>query len=107
MSRVADLVESSAIARQATALAARAGTYARASRLSHRLAAAAAYWAALPASERISSLGLVLVCAAVTHVALTLTQGAPGHWLWLIVPGIIASQGLLLMAMGRRREPRG
>lgn len=101
MPRAADLVESSAIARVATALAARVAAYARTSRLSRVLAPAAASWASLPHRERTFSVGLILVCAVVTHVALRLAQGAPGDWLWLIVPGIAAAQGLLLVAASK------
>ena len=42
--------------------------------------------------------GTVLLIGTAVHVGLTGWQTAPPGWLWLIVPGIAATCGLLLVA---------
>lgn len=41
-------------------------------------------------------IGMVLLVAVSTHLALTLWTGRPAGWYWLILPGITAAVGALL-----------
>ena len=42
--------------------------------------------------------GVILLVAALVHVLLASTLGATPGWLWLVVPGVALTTGLLLMA---------
>jgi hypothetical protein len=42
--------------------------------------------------------GVILLIAALVHVLLASTLGATPGWLWLVVPGLTLTIGLLLMA---------
>lgn len=107
MSRVSSAVESSVIARALAVVAARTGHLYRGSRIAGVVERARAYWSALGMFERRRFVGLALTTAAAVHVALRLVQGPPADWLWLIVPGIGAAQGLLLVMASMRGGAQG
>lgn len=46
-------------------------------------------------------IGIAMLTAAAVHVGLRVVQGSGAGWLWLIVPGIAAAQGLLLVAASK------
>ena len=63
-------------------------------------------WSALLTGQRRLALGLVLIVAASVHVSLVAWHEVPASGLWLIVPGLAVSAGLLLVTFAsmERRE---
>ena len=104
--RVTRVVESSllfGLADRALARAWHAAASSVAVVLVRRVAAA---WREVPASRQRFTAGLALLAAAATHVALMLTGPVPPGWLWLLLPGLFATAGLMLMALSRDIVPK-
>ena len=59
-----------------------------------------------PADERRHGFGLMLLTAALVHVALLLVRQPGAGWRTLVIPVVMAAQGLLLViaSRGNRRE---
>ena len=55
-------------------------------------------WRSASSAERSLLTGIVLVIAPITHVALAVTSEMPAGWLWLVLPGMSATVGVLLIA---------
>ncbi|MDO8680089.1 MAG: hypothetical protein Q7R30_16315 [Acidobacteriota bacterium] len=63
------------------------------------------WWQALPWAERRRAVGTTLMTAVIVHVGLAAWEGASPGWLWLILPGMAAAVGgLLIAASGPSRE---
>ena len=55
-------------------------------------------WRARPFAARRRQTGGMLLIAVLVHVLLTAAVGPAPGWLWLILPGLVAAAGLLLLA---------
>ena len=66
----------------------------------------AAAWREVPASRQRRTAGLALLAAVATHVSLMLTGPVPPGWWWLLLPGLFATAGLMLMALSRDLVPK-
>lgn len=64
------------------------------------LCGARARWQALPLGQRRTLVGAMLIVAAVTHTALYLTERQAAGWLGLVVPGIAATIGVVVVTAG-------
>lgn len=69
--------------------------------------AAMARWNRLPWMRQRFTLGATLLVAVGVHLSLTAWQGQGPGWLWLILPGIAATVGVLLIIASRVREEPG
>jgi len=98
-SRATAVIEASAVVRAADLVTARL----RAARSSSRLLAVAsnavAPWPGVTWRSKRLAIGVVLIIAPVVHVMLNLSSlyAQPG-WYWLIIPGLSAAIGALLVA---------
>jgi uncharacterized membrane protein HdeD (DUF308 family) len=64
----------------------------------HTLSQWAGEWSGLDPSRQRLVIGSMLIMAAVTHVVLTLATLTPPGWFWMVLPGIVAAIGMLLVA---------
>jgi hypothetical protein len=53
---------------------------------------------------RHRTIGLTLIVAASVHLGLTILHGAQPGWFWMILPAMIMSFGVLLVAGSRSRR---
>lgn len=97
-SRAAWVIAHSAIAAFVDRAAARGAAAFDASEVSRRCQPPIARWRSMPLAARRRFIGIVLAVAAMAHVAVNITAGAPVGWLWLIIPGIVAAIGTLFIA---------
>lgn len=58
-------------------------------------------WMNLDQAARRLALGTMLIAAVAAHLVWTLLTHVPPGWLWLVVPGLAAAIGLLLVAASR------
>lgn len=98
-SRATAVIEASAIVRAADVVAARVGAARSSSRLLAAASSAVAPLAGLTWRSRRLAIGLVLIIAPVVHVMLNWSSpyAQPG-WFWLIIPGLSAAIGVLLVS---------
>lgn len=59
---------------------------------------AARAWTAEPLTQRRLALGLMLIVGVIVHLAMSLWQGPPPGWLWLVPPGLAAAIAVLFVA---------
>lgn len=97
---VTAILQSSAVIGWAARLLASIPRAARSSRLLSPLGRAFELWQTSPPPSRQLALGLALVSASATHLALSMPRRPVPGWLWLIVPIAAAAFGLLLIASG-------
>ena len=98
-SRATAVIEASAVVRAADLVTARVRTARASSRLAALASSAVASWAALTWSSRRLAVGLMLIVAPVVHVMLSLSSpSAQPGWIWLVIPGLSAVIGVLLVA---------
>lgn len=96
--RVTSVIESSAVF---GVLDRAIGCVWRAARVSAVAAAAAqivTVWRSLDTPLRRFAAGTMLVAAVAAHILLILATQVPPGWIWLILPGVYAAVGLLLIA---------
>ena len=55
-------------------------------------------WRELGTSTQRVAVGLMLVVAAVVHLAFTIATATPPGWLWLILPGLCLATGAIVLA---------
>jgi hypothetical protein len=55
--------------------------------------------------ERHRVIGVVLLVAALTHVALTMLQGPRPGWFWMLIPGMVMAFAVVLLAGSRSAGP--
>lgn len=91
--QVIGVIERSAVVTAIARLATRVG---RAARTSRTLGAARPV---ARAAQR--NLGVTILAAVATHVALVGAIGRPVSWYWLIIPAVFAAAGALLIALPR------
>ena len=58
-------------------------------------------WRELGTSTQRVAVGLMLVVAAVVHLAFTIATATPQGWLWLILPGLCLTTGAIVLASSR------
>ena len=58
----------------------------------------AGVWRELSTSTQRVAVGLMLVVAAVVHLAFTIATATPPGWLWLILPGLCLATGAIVLA---------
>jgi hypothetical protein len=92
------IVRSSALAGVAAGVIAAFEQAARGSFTRSICAPFAAAWRTFDRSQRLRSIGMVLVTAVIVHAALMLLRPLPG-WRAFVVPAIALVQGLLLIVM--------
>lgn len=63
-------------------------------------------WRALGTSAQRFAVGLMLVVAAVAHLAFTIATAMPPGWLWLIVPALCLGTGAIVLASSGKRNGR-
>ena len=100
---VAHVVASGIVARGIARVIAAGRASLGSSRVLARLRPLAASWQAADWASQRRGLGVLLLAAVATHLVLVLASTAPRGWLWLILPGIAAAVGLLLLAAAPRR----
>jgi hypothetical protein len=76
-------------------------TWWRASTAAEVAATATAAWSRTSGRKRHQAWGLFVLVAAGSHVAVTIAQGARPGWFWLVIPGMAAAFGLVLVAASR------
>jgi hypothetical protein len=76
-------------------------TAARGSVFYQRVRHASARWAHMTRSDRHRATGSMLLLASTLHVVLSTTFAANPGWLWLVVPVIAMSIGVVFIAVGR------
>lgn len=54
-------------------------------------------WRQLPSGLQQRAVGVALLTAAVVHVALALWRHTPPGWLWVVIPGVSAAVGVVLL----------
>jgi hypothetical protein len=96
------IVERSALARGGRRAMAFLGRAWRSSHAARTAGGMLGAWRSLPDSTRRTAIGVAIVTAVATHVAVTATHRIPPGWQWLVVPGIALAQGVVLIAAGRR-----
>ena len=67
----------------------------------------AGVWRELSTSARRVAVGLMLVVAAVVHLAFTIATATPSGWLWLIVPALCLGTGAIVLASSSTRNGQG
>jgi len=97
---VVALLESSAIVRRADRAVQLAATEIRSSLVAATMRGAAAAWFAVTPAGRRFSIGLTLVVAALVNVVLTSVTGSIPGWLWMVIPGLAAAIGAVMMMSG-------
>jgi hypothetical protein len=60
----------------------------------------AAVWRGVERATRLRAVGIMLIAATIAHVAVTALQRVPPGWMWLVIPGIAAAQGIVLVVAG-------
>jgi hypothetical protein len=58
-------------------------------------------WRVVPRPARLAATGVFLITAAAVHLGLLYMQRRTVGWLWVVVPGIVLAQGLMLLAWSR------
>jgi hypothetical protein len=96
--RVLAIVSSSILVRTLTRVVNVALHAFETSAIAARGRALAADWAAAEWQGRRRAAGLAVLVAVPVHVALSLWQGVPPGWLWLMAPACAAVFGLFLLA---------
>jgi hypothetical protein len=99
-----DRPEVIAIVRGSRVVDAAAGAFAWAARVSaasllaQSARAARDAWTTIAWPARRRMAGVVLLVGAVVHIGLTMLNGPPPLWLWLLFPALFAALGALLIA---------
>jgi len=96
--RVAGVIRSSVLFSTAHRALAAVWRAAEGSLVVNTLSQWAGEWSGLDASRQRLMIGAMLIMAAVTHVVLTLATLTPPGWIWLVLPGMVAASGTLLVA---------
>jgi uncharacterized membrane protein HdeD (DUF308 family) len=105
--QVVALLASSALVRRADRAAQLAAKEIRSSAVADTLRRAAAAWSVVTAARRRFSIGLTLVVSSVVNVGLTTATGSVPGWLWMVIPGLAATIGAVMMVFGAAaREER-
>lgn len=58
-------------------------------------------WRSLAHAEQLRLSGIALVTASLVHVALMVIRSTAPGWRWLVIPGICAAQGAVLLVMSK------
>ena len=102
--RVAAVIESSVVFGALDRSLALVWRAVRGSAVAARVIAMVTTWRGAAMRPRRRAIGTALVAAVVTHLLLTLATQVPPGWLWLIVPGLTAAiGGLVIAASGAAR----
>ena len=101
--RVAHVIESSVLFGAADRVMARCWRALESSRAASAAQRVSSAWQALDTSARRLAIGVVLLSATLTHLALTWTGPPPPTWMWLILPGLFAALGLVFVAAAGAR----
>ena len=64
-------------------------------------------WRELGTSAQRFAVGVMLVVAAVVHLAFTIATAMPSGWLWLIVPALCLGTGAIVLASSSTRNGQG
>ena len=95
---VTRVVESGVLARALSRVIRLGGAAIASSHAAAIVRAAAASWRHAAWAARRRTVGLCLLVAVTTHVLLVGALRPPAGWLWLILPGVVAVVGLVLLA---------
>jgi hypothetical protein len=98
--RVIALIENAAVARWPASVMRRVGAAARTSGAMATAGRLAASWRALGRSQQRRASGIVLITAALAHLAAVALHQVPPGWMWLVLPGIVLAEGIVLMLAG-------
>jgi hypothetical protein len=105
--QVVALLASSALVRRADRAVQLTAKVIRSSAAADTLRRAAAAWSVGRSARRRFSIGLILVVASVVNVGLTTATGSVPGWLWMVIPGLAAAIGAVMMVFGAAaREER-
>lgn len=95
------IVESSRAFSVVASILRRVETAAGGSMFYRRVLHASARWAQMTGSERHRTTGSILLLASTLHVVLSAFFAENPGWLWLVVPVIAISIGVVFIAVGR------
>jgi hypothetical protein len=101
--RVVESLRSSVLLAAAAALMETMWRAFEASRAGAAITAAKQQWAAERPAQRRGAVGIMLVAAALTALALTAATDHPAGWLWIAPAAMAASFGAVLIVSARTR----